>query len=138
MTVSGRTQGRAIGGMADTIRRRMVQQDEFTDAALEPAADRYQRLVFRNEARRLWIDRRAPIDALMEAVDLPPRTFRAALGAPFFGQAWAMLERASPVLTSRRVRFDELEAEIEHALQFRKQALEFMENQSHGHELVTA
>jgi len=138
VTVSGRTQGRANGGMADTIRRRMIQQDEFTDAALEPAADRYRRVLLRHEARRLWINQRASMDALMAAVDLPPRTFRAALGAPFFGQAWAMLERASPALTSRRVRFVELEAEIELALQLRKQASGLMEKQSHGHEFVTA
>ncbi len=138
VTVSGRTQGRASGGMADTIRRRLMQQDEFTDASLEPATDRYRRLLLRNAARRLWVDRRASIDALMEAFELPPRAFRAALGAPFFGQAWAMLERASPVLGARRVRFIELEHEIEAAVRLRAQAFGLLERQSGDHELVTA
>ncbi len=37
VTVSGRTEGRAAGGMADTIRRRMVATDAFLDSRLEPA-----------------------------------------------------------------------------------------------------
>lgn len=42
--VSGRTEGRAEGGMADTIRRRMHRADPFLDDALEPALDRWRRL----------------------------------------------------------------------------------------------
>ena len=36
VTVSGRTMGRSKGGMADTIRRRLQQADEFIDERLEP------------------------------------------------------------------------------------------------------
>jgi hypothetical protein len=36
VTVSGRFVGRAEGGMADTIRRRLIHQDVFTDESLEP------------------------------------------------------------------------------------------------------
>jgi GT2 family glycosyltransferase len=138
VTVSGRTHGRAAGGMADTIRRRMVQQDEFTDVALEPATDRYQRILLRNAARRLWADRRARIDDMVEALALSPRTLRAALSAPFFGQTWAMLERASPMLISRRVRFIDLEAEIDSALRLRDQAYGLMERQPGDRELMMA
>jgi hypothetical protein len=42
--VSGRILGRAEGGMADTIRRRLVAPDTQLDAALEPVADRVARL----------------------------------------------------------------------------------------------
>lgn len=39
VVASGRLEGRATGGMADTIRRRMRQQDEYTDDLVEPAAE---------------------------------------------------------------------------------------------------
>ena len=42
--VSGRTIGRAEGGMADTIRRRLQHADPYLDNALEPALDRWRRL----------------------------------------------------------------------------------------------
>lgn len=51
VTVSGRILGRAEGGMADTIRRRLVAPDTVLDDALEPAADRLARLT-RRAARR--------------------------------------------------------------------------------------
>ena len=44
VTVSGRTIGRAEGGMADTIRRRLHRADPYLDDALEPAMDRWRRL----------------------------------------------------------------------------------------------
>ena len=37
VVVSGRIEGRAHGGMADTIRRRIVRQDEFVDDRIQPA-----------------------------------------------------------------------------------------------------
>ena len=42
--VSGRIEGRAQGGMADTMRRRMVKQDEFADDRVEPAWAAFDRL----------------------------------------------------------------------------------------------
>jgi hypothetical protein len=44
VVVSGRILGRAEGGMADTIRRRLVAPDTELDPALEPVADRVARL----------------------------------------------------------------------------------------------
>ena len=44
VVVSGRILGRAEGGMADTIRRRLVAPDLALDSALEPVADRVARL----------------------------------------------------------------------------------------------
>ncbi|WP_457836115.1 hypothetical protein, partial [Staphylococcus aureus] len=37
VTVSGRIEGRAVGGMADTIRRRLSRPDTLLDDRLEPA-----------------------------------------------------------------------------------------------------
>lgn len=42
--VSGRIVGRAEGGMADTIRRRLRRADPYLDEALEPAMDFWRRL----------------------------------------------------------------------------------------------
>lgn len=44
VVVSGRLIGRAEGGMADTIHRRMQRADPYLDDALEPAMDFWQRL----------------------------------------------------------------------------------------------
>lgn len=110
VTVSGRTVGRAAGGMADTIRRRMTHQDEFTDDQVEPAEDALQRYGLRHRARRAWS---GLADAtLANDVALPPETLSAALAQRFFGRAWARLETVSPRLQRQRVRFVDLPAEI--------------------------
>ncbi len=44
VTVSGRLAGRAEGGMADTIRRRMVRADPYLDDDLEPASEFLRRM----------------------------------------------------------------------------------------------
>jgi len=56
VTVSGRVVGRARGGMADTIRRRLTAPDPFIDDALEPALDRVRRLRVRRRLRNARVD----------------------------------------------------------------------------------
>ena len=89
VVVSGRILGRAEGGMADTIRRRLVAPDTLLDDALEPVADRLVRL---RRRRRL-------------------RLRCAAAGKPF-GAAWAIEDAAIP---SRRVAVVDLPAEMDAA-----------------------
>jgi GT2 family glycosyltransferase len=115
VTVSGRTVGRAAGGMADTIRRRIVRQDEFIDSAIEPAADRLRRISWRAQARALWEGLGTDHVGLARGMGVTSGLVRCALAAPFFGAAWARLERASPLLCARAVRFVDLPAEIEAA-----------------------
>ena len=115
VTVSGRVDGRAAGGMAETIRRRMVCQDEFADPLVEPAADRVRRLRLRAAARAAWKRTDGPAAYLAHALRLPQDVIERALAAPYFGGAWATLERAASGLTARRVRFTDLPAEIESA-----------------------
>jgi len=115
VTVSGRTLGRAAGGMADTIRRRIIQQDEFADSDLEPASKRHRRLELRRLTRAAWQTRGARRDALIDILQLPPKVARAALASPFFGQAWSSLESASPILRPVPVRFADLHSEISQA-----------------------
>jgi hypothetical protein len=112
--VSGRIVGRAEGGMADAIRRRMVRQDEFADDLVEPVAEAARRYGLRGRARAAWQTRR--IDTgLSEDLDIPPSRLLDALSRLCFGAAWAELERISPLLKRRRVRFAELREEIAHA-----------------------
>ncbi len=52
VTVSGRLHGRAVGGMADTMRRRMLVQDPSIDERLEPVLDAVRRAMARADLRR--------------------------------------------------------------------------------------
>ncbi len=121
VTVSGRMHGRAEGGMADTIRRRIRQQDEFADNdALEPAGDAYRRADFRRRAKLAWCMLRAGRSALPDlAIDLgmPGELLQHLLKNRFFGAAWAEIETGCPFLRRRRVRFADLPRQISYALQ---------------------
>jgi hypothetical protein len=120
VTVSGRTYGRAEGGMADTIRRRIRQQDEFADDHLEPAGDAYRRADFRRRARLAWWMLRAgrsPPPDLAVDLGIPGELLQHLLNNRFFGAAWAEIETGSPVLRHRRVRFVDLPRQISYALQ---------------------
>jgi Glycosyl transferase family 2 len=121
--VSGRLEGRAPGGMAETIKRRMIRQDELTDAKLEPAVDTFRRA----EARaRLRAVRQGQEDSGALARDLliGAAEMRALLRADFDGVAWAGLQVTSPVLQRRRVAFADLPREIRIALGLRDKLLE--------------
>jgi GT2 family glycosyltransferase len=110
VVVSGRIEGRAPGGMADAIRRRMVKQDEFADEMAEPAMEAFRRYSFRHRVRHAWCN---VCDVeLAKDLMLPQENLTAALSEPYFGQAWAKLESASPILRRHRVRFTDLPAEI--------------------------
>jgi len=111
VVVSGRIVGRAEGGMADTIRRRMVQQDEFTDDQVEPACAAFRRYNLRRRARRAW-KRRHVDHALAADLNLRASVLADALSRAYFGTAWTELEFASSRLQRRRVRFADLPAEI--------------------------
>lgn len=113
VTVSGRIEGRAPGGMADTIRQRMVRQDEFTDDQVEPASDAFRRYGLRRRVRQIWNE--SVDNALAHDLEVSPAELRLALANRFFGGSWAALEAASPVLQRRRVRFVDLPAEIDTA-----------------------
>nr|WP_294505074.1 glycosyltransferase [uncultured Rhodopila sp.] len=111
VVVSGRIEGRAEGGMADAIRRRMVQQDEHADDQAEPAEDALRRYSLRSRVRQAWSSRRGD-SGLAAELDVPASLVAGAVSGPYFGAAWAELERLSPVLRRRRVRFTELSREI--------------------------
>lgn len=99
VTVSGRTVGRAPGGMAETIARRMLEQDPFVDASLEPVATCVRRAGLRAALRRLHVDpERRAIAAFAERAGVAEAEVRAHLALPFFGAAWDAVEALSPLL----------------------------------------
>jgi hypothetical protein len=95
--VSGRLRGRAAGGMADTLRRRMEIADQVADSRLEPLAERLRRLRLRKAARTLWLEG-GDDTRLAQRLCLPVMQLRRALGLPYFGAAWSQVQEASPVL----------------------------------------
>jgi hypothetical protein len=115
VTVSGRAVGRAKGGMADTIARRLREPDQWLDEAMEPAANRARRAALRARARNIWTGRHASAEALANALRLPVALVRQSLKAPTFGAAWGDLERWSPILGYRIVPVCELDRQTDHA-----------------------
>lgn len=118
VAVSGRLEGRAPGGMAEALRRRARNLDEETDAALEPAVDAYRRVLARARLRAVR-DERQGAEALAQDLLIPQTVVAAALRAGTFGAGWAMVERMSPVLHRRRVKFVDLARETRQAMALR-------------------
>ncbi len=110
VTVSGRTVGRSKGGMADTIRRRMSQPDQFIDDRLEPAATCALRARCRAELRRAF---EAGFDtgAAAAMLRMEPAVLVRHLQRQYFGEAWEAVERSSPALARQPVRVAALAAE---------------------------
>lgn len=104
--VSGRTEGRAKGGMADTIRRRLTCPDMFLDDRLEGVRGAVLRAGLRRRARLQWMGGAADyreVCALARDLELPSSLVRAELTGRHFGTGWDGLETASPVLRRRPV-----------------------------------
>jgi hypothetical protein len=116
VVVSGRIVGRAIGGMADTIRRRLVEPDRFLDEQLESARDTVKRAGLRRLFRLIWYRPDADaIHALAERVSLNEITLRRAMSRKYFGMAWAEIERLSPALVRRPVLVSDLNEQVAQA-----------------------
>jgi hypothetical protein len=120
VSVSGRLEGRAAGGMADTIKQRMHKPDELLDEAIEPVADAYRRAVARAALRAARADRHG-IDRLARDLSISPASMRQAIDAQFFGAAWAAIQRRSPLLQRRRVPVTALAEETRHAIALLRQ-----------------
>lgn len=97
VVVSGRILGRAAGGMADTIRRRLAAPDTELDDALEPVADRVRRVRRRRAARDAFVP-----------------------GTVTFGSAWAAMEAGLPRV---RVPVASLAAEMQAGMALREALL---------------
>jgi hypothetical protein len=114
VVVSGRIEGRAQGGMADAIRRRIVHQDEFVDDGMEPARMAFLRMRMKRRFKLLWEQPdELRMRKLAELLAIAPTLVGESVDAPYFGSAWSRLEQSSPILLPQRVRFTELRQETE-------------------------
>jgi hypothetical protein len=122
VTVSARIEGRAHGGMADTMRRRIERPDPFLDARLEPAADALRRARLRRRLREVWsMSGRAVVRVAAARLGLEPDRVAELLDMEHFGAAWAAIGAASPVLRHRaRVPLEALPAQTARALRIRE------------------
>ena len=137
VVVSARLEGRAPGGMADTMRRRIVQMDPFLDARLEPALDAARRARTRGTLRQMWqagtgevavlqriaASLRITSRSLAQHFAIVPTTQDArtnrTIAGRYFGALWAQLERQCPALQRRLVPLEDLGAETARATRIR-------------------
>ena len=132
VVVSGRIEGRAPGGMADTIRRRLDQPDRWLDEALESTAMTLRRADLRARARRLHAAGNASertVGLLARQLGLTPDAIEPALAGPAFGAGWALIEAASPALRRERVPVARLPAEMARALREREALRDAMKHE---------
>ncbi|MDO9709475.1 glycosyltransferase [Paracraurococcus lichenis] len=104
--VSCRLDGRAGGGMAATLRRRLADPHALVDDRLEPARRAWLRLRTRRALRLLRAGAPRPGNPLrlQIALGIAPAAMRRVLSASSFGLAWEALQAATPAL--RRVPLD--------------------------------
>jgi hypothetical protein len=124
VVVSARIVGRAPGGMADTMRRRVERPDPFLDDRLEPAAEWLRRMRLRQRLRVEWAGGADPVapplPTLAGRLGIPVLRLAELLTARYFGTAWADIEAASPRLRQRvRVPLEALAIEMARARRIR-------------------
>jgi len=117
VTVSGRINGRAVGGMADTIRRRLTAPDLFLDDALEPVANRVRRARLRANIRRLFAGRGRVSARLLRELSCDVSLLAMALDQKTFGLAWEAIEGRAVGLTRVPVQVADLAHQTGRAMQ---------------------
>jgi GT2 family glycosyltransferase len=103
VVTSCRLDGRASGGMADTIRARVMDADLHCDDRLEPALATGFRARLRARLRRDW-DKPDVIDGRLRRLGLDAHGRQEVFRHRHFGAAWASIEATVPAL--RRVRLE--------------------------------
>jgi hypothetical protein len=102
---SGRTDGRAPGGVADTLAIRSKQPDAFCDEALEPFRTAFARAAWRACLRRRHAAGRLELDQdWAEKLEISPRDVDDLIQEPAFGAIWAAIELRSPRFARRLLR----------------------------------
>lgn len=102
VTVSGRLEGRAPGGVADTIRARCEKPESLCDARLEAVPRALHRYAWRRRLRRLHAAGRLGTDrAWARALRIPSDEAARVAAHTLAGHAVAAAERASPRLVHR-------------------------------------
>jgi glycosyl transferase family 2 len=110
---SGRTDGRAPGGVADTLAIRSKELDAFCDEALEPFRTAFARATWRACLRRRHRTGRLALDRdWAEKLEIAPRDVDDLIQEPAFGAIWAAIELRSPRFARRLLRPAELPEQI--------------------------
>ncbi len=110
VVTSGRTAGRAPGGVADTLRLRSADPAAVCDEALEACATAFKRALWRGRLRRGGV---SDAGRWRAALKVPVGAARQAAAASTFGVAWELIEQASPVLSRRALAPADLPRQIE-------------------------
>jgi cellulose synthase/poly-beta-1,6-N-acetylglucosamine synthase-like glycosyltransferase len=109
VVTSGRIAGRALGGVADTLRLRSADPAAPCDETLERCTTAYRRALWRGRLRRVGLEG----EHWREALRVPGAVARRARAAATFGAAWERIEAASPGLVRRPLKPAELPRQIE-------------------------
>jgi hypothetical protein len=110
---SGRTNGRAPGGVADTLRIRSNDPEASCDEALEPFRAGFARALWRGRLRRLHGAGRLALDQeWARRFGFSAREVNEISKASAFGAAWSVIEGRSPFFARRLVRPAELPEQI--------------------------
>jgi hypothetical protein len=110
---SGRTDGRAPGGVADTLGVRSREPDAFCDDALEPFCAAFARAAWRGRLRRQHGAGRLALDQDWAAkLGISPREVKDIIQESAFGAAWGAIEDRSPLFARRLLRPAELPEQI--------------------------
>ncbi|MDQ6647009.1 MAG: glycosyltransferase [Pseudomonadota bacterium] len=115
---SGRLIGRATGGMADTLRKRVKVPNTPCDPRLEAVDRAHFRAVLRASIRRSWADpakRHALLQSWADLVGVDVALVSNTLDAKTFEAAWQNLEGAVPLLERHPLSPSELPREIRRA-----------------------
>jgi GT2 family glycosyltransferase len=112
--VSGRQVGRAEGGMATAIARRLISQDLWADGQLERPRAVMLRAQLRRQARAVW-KWVGPCGGLAKRIALSEAEVVSFLRSPWFGAAWESIESASPVLARSPIAMTDLAGLIREA-----------------------
>ena len=97
VTTSGRINGRAPGGVADTLRLRSGNPDAFCDEALEPFRVALRRAKWRGRLRRLYhSDGSKPDCGWIAGLGIASGDVRHVFCAETFGELWRTLRRRVP------------------------------------------
>jgi hypothetical protein len=115
VVTSARLAGRAIGGVADTLRFRNENPSALCDEALEPCTVSFRRALWRGRLRRAGLERNS---GWREALQLSRNDADDAVRAPTFGEAWNIIEQMSPALARRTLAPADLPKQIERARRY--------------------
>jgi cellulose synthase/poly-beta-1,6-N-acetylglucosamine synthase-like glycosyltransferase len=110
---SGRTNGRAPGGVADTLAIRSREPDALCDGALEPFRVAFARASWRGRLRRLHGEGRFYLNHDWAAeLGLSASHVNDVKKESAFGAAWSVIEDRSPLFARRLLRPAELPEQI--------------------------